>query len=94
MKEETQQSQKNTENHGEGVFASGGKACEKAQIAAQRPLCHEKTEGGLEKGLANMWSGKRITKRAHAGRWQETKWEIPEGMYCQSTTQQNLQTPL
>src|ERR1035438_9638762 len=29
-----------------------------------------------EKGLANLWRGKRITKKAHAGRWQETKWEM------------------
>jgi hypothetical protein len=35
-----------------------------------------KTGGGLEKGLANLWSRKRITKKAHAGRGQETKWEM------------------
>ncbi len=28
----------------------------------KRPLCQRKIEGGLEKGLANPWSGKRITK--------------------------------
>jgi hypothetical protein len=36
-----------------------------------------KTEGGLQKWLANLWSGKKITKKVHAGRGQETKWEIP-----------------
>ena len=54
----------------------GGKACEKAQIAAKRPLCQRKTGGGLEKGLATLWRGKRITKKAYAGRGQTTKWEI------------------
>jgi hypothetical protein len=29
------------------------------------------------KWLANLWSGKKITKKAHAGRGQEPKWEIP-----------------
>ena len=77
MKEEIQQSQGNTGNHGGGVFAWGGKACEKAQIAAKRPLCQRKTGGGLEKGLATLWRGKRITKKAYAGRGQTTKWEIP-----------------
>ena len=30
-----------------------------------------RTEGGLDKGLANLWSGKKIAKKAHAGRGQE-----------------------
>ena len=42
----------------------------------EAPPLPEKTEGGLEKGLANLWSRKKITKKAHAGRGQETKWEI------------------
>jgi hypothetical protein len=29
-----------------------------------------------EKGLASLCSVRKITKRAHAGRWPETKWEI------------------
>jgi hypothetical protein len=33
------------------------------------------TEGGLEKRLANLWSRKKITKKAHAGGGQDTKWE-------------------
>jgi hypothetical protein len=39
----------------------------------------EETEGGLEKGLANLWSRKKmkkITKKACAGRGPESKWEI------------------
>jgi hypothetical protein len=33
--------------------------------------------GGLEKGLANQWDGKRITKKARACPGHETIWEIP-----------------
>jgi hypothetical protein len=33
--------------------------------------------GGLKKRLANLWSRKKITKKAHASRGLETKWEIP-----------------
>jgi hypothetical protein len=40
-------------------------------------LCQRKTGGELKKRLADPWSGKRITKKAHVGRGQETKWEIP-----------------
>jgi hypothetical protein len=41
------------------------------------PLCRRKTESGLENGLANLWKRKNITKKPHACRGQETKWEIP-----------------
>jgi hypothetical protein len=44
--------------------------------ASEHPLCQRKTEGGLEYRLANPWSRKKVTKKAHAGRGQETKWEI------------------
>jgi hypothetical protein len=57
------------------------KACEKAQMSTKRALCPRKTEGGLEKDLANLWSRKKITKKAHAGRGQETKWEIRFNCY-------------
>jgi hypothetical protein len=30
-----------------------------------------------EKGLANLWSGRKIKKMAHAGCGQTIKWEIP-----------------
>ena len=43
---------------------------------SEAPPVPEKTEGGLETGLANLWSRKRITKKAYAGRGQETKWEM------------------
>src|SRR6266404_3756161 len=36
--------------------------------------CQRKTEGGLETGLVNLWSRQKITKSAHAGHGQETKW--------------------
>jgi len=44
--------------------------------ASEHPTCQRKTEGGLEKGLANLWSRKKITKKAHAGRGHEIKWEM------------------
>jgi len=47
------------------------------QMATKRPFCQRKTEDGLEKGLAFLWSRKKITKKAHAGRGPETQWEIP-----------------
>jgi hypothetical protein len=40
-------------------------------------LRRAKTEGGLEKYLANPGSREKITKTTHAGRGRETKWEIP-----------------
>jgi hypothetical protein len=39
--------------------------------------CQRKTAVGLMKRLANLWSRKRITKKAYASRGQETIWEIP-----------------
>jgi hypothetical protein len=35
----------------------------------------KKPGNGLEKGLANLESGKKITKKTHAGRGQTTNWE-------------------
>jgi hypothetical protein len=46
--------------------------------ASEHLLCQRKTEVVLENGLANLWSRKKIRKEAHAGRGQETKWEIPD----------------
>jgi hypothetical protein len=48
-----------------------------AQKGNGTPLCQRKTEGGLKNGLANPWKSKNVTKKTHAGRGQETKWEIP-----------------
>jgi hypothetical protein len=49
---------------------------------------------GLEKGLANLWRGKRITKKPNARRGQETKWEIPIKMYARNLTPfKHLHTP-
>jgi hypothetical protein len=52
------------------------KRAEKHKCQQSAPFARKKTEGGLEKGLANLWSRKRIMKKAHAGRGQETKWEM------------------
>jgi len=41
------------------------------------PSAREKTIGGLENGLANLWSRRKITEKAHAVRRQESIWEIP-----------------
>ncbi len=46
-------------------------------MASEHPLCREKTDGGLEKRLANQRSASRIAKKPHVSRGQETKWEIP-----------------
>lgn len=43
-------------------------------------VVREKTENGMENGLANLWNRKRITKKARAGRGLETIWEIPVQM--------------
>jgi hypothetical protein len=45
--------------------------CRRTSRAGQKP------EGGLEKGLANLWSRKKITKSTHAGHGQQTIWETP-----------------
>jgi hypothetical protein len=76
MKKETQQSQKNTGNHGGGVFASGRNRALEPKRATKHRRCQRKTENGLENGLASLWRRKRITKKALAGRGQEIKWEI------------------
>jgi hypothetical protein len=41
------------------------------------PFAREKPMVDLKTVLANPWSRKKITKKAHAGRGLETKWEIP-----------------
>src|ERR1035438_3504253 len=46
----------------------------KWQRSAPMPV---ENRGRTGKDFANLWKGKRITKKAHAGRGQETKWEIP-----------------
>ena len=40
-------------------------------------LLPEEKRGRTGKRLANRWNRKRFTKKAYAGRGQETKWEIP-----------------
>jgi len=49
---------------------------------AVHPRYERKTDGGLEKVLANLWSRKKIKKKVHAGREQEAKWEIPNNFSC------------
>jgi hypothetical protein len=59
-----------------GVFSSMEKGRWESKKASKHPLCQRKIEDGLQKGLANLWRGKKITKKAHAGRGQDTKWEM------------------
>jgi len=47
----------------------------KAVTTLERPWAGRK---GWKKKLANLWRGKRIRKKAHAGRGQETKWELSD----------------
>jgi hypothetical protein len=61
---------------GKGVFASGRNSAWKPQKASEYPLCQRKTGNGLEISLANQYRGWKITKKAQAGRGQDTKWEI------------------
>jgi hypothetical protein len=66
----------NNENDGSGVFAWCGKACGRAQIGVERSFARQKPGADWKKRLANLWSKKKITKTAHAGRGHETKWEM------------------
>ena len=40
------------------------------------PGAREKSSADQRKELANLWSRQRIAKKAHAGRVQETIWEM------------------
>jgi hypothetical protein len=44
---------------------------------ATAPFAREKPWADWKKNLQGLWSRKKITKKAHAGRGQETQWEIP-----------------
>jgi hypothetical protein len=76
MKEETQQSQGNTGNQGGGVFSSWRKWALGAKSGIETALCQKTTETDWKKVLATRCNRKRITKKAHAGRGQETIWEM------------------
>jgi hypothetical protein len=82
MKEETQQSQGNTGNHGGGVFSSGRKWALGAKSGIETALCQRITGTDWKKVIANRWNRKRIAKKAHAGRGLETIWEIPDYNSC------------
>jgi hypothetical protein len=38
-------------------------------MSTKRSCCQRKTNGGLEKGLANLWSMKKIKKKPPRGSW-------------------------
>jgi hypothetical protein len=47
-----------------------------SQKSIETPPVPKKNQRRTEKGLANLWSREKITKKARAGRGQETKWEM------------------
>jgi hypothetical protein len=44
----------------------------------ETPLFQRKIAGGLENGLANLLNGRKIAKRPHVGRGQETQREMSD----------------
>jgi hypothetical protein len=56
---------------------AGQKRGERSKKRGNTPLWKGKAENELAKRLANLWRRVNITKKAHAGRGQELKWEIP-----------------
>jgi len=62
-------------------------------MSTKSSLCQRKTEGGPGKGLANLWSRKRITKKACAGRGQETKWEMSVNYHSFHFMSENMYLP-
>ena len=67
---------KTTETTEEVSSHPGEKRAWEPKNASKHPVFQRKAEDGLEKRLANLWRGKNITKKAHAGRGQESKWEM------------------
>jgi hypothetical protein len=47
-----------------------------SQKGIETALCQRITGTDWKKVLANGWNRKKITKKAHAGRGQETTWEM------------------
>jgi hypothetical protein len=57
---------------------SDGKACWRSQTAPAIPRNRKNRAWKLKNGLANLWSRKKIKKKAYAGRGPETIWEMSE----------------
>jgi hypothetical protein len=64
MKEETQQSQKNTGSHGGGAFTSVGKRALERRMASKHLQRQRKPGQTGQKRLANPGDGRIITKTA------------------------------
>jgi hypothetical protein len=54
------------------------KRVERRKSRRSAPCASEKRRKDWGKRLANLWGRKKSTKKAHAGRGPETKWEIPD----------------
>jgi hypothetical protein len=58
----------------------GWKSVRKGTNGVCRASEQEKRRADWKGGLVNLWSRKKINKKAHAGRGQEIKWKIPDQM--------------
>jgi hypothetical protein len=56
-------------NHGGGVFAWGGKVCEKAQMTTKRYLCQRKTVGELEESYCKPVEQEENHEKGPRGSW-------------------------
>jgi len=65
----------------EEVSSHGVEKCaERHKCQRRAPFGREKPRADWKKGLANLRRRKIIGKKLHAGRGQETKWEIPTSL--------------
>ena len=77
MKERVKATRMKTGNHGGGVCAPGWKRAWKGTTGEKSPSLPEKNGGRTEKRLANLWKQEeKSRKKAYAGRWHKTKWEM------------------
>jgi hypothetical protein len=64
------------EGAGVGRGGWGGKPSKGVHEVRGLMLMARENQERTENGLANLWSTKKLTKKAHAGHGPETKWEM------------------